>query len=198
MEAGGLARTWSQTSFTRANSGTSEGSRLSRGSNIFSEDAGNVYRYGTFADPGPASESTGTKVGRALSHPVAIVLYAIALNMLFQELAGSVGSFGGSTTNESPPQPEQGDYFTTGSQKFDDVHASLQTASAKGWRGAAADDHAAARNTLVAQAERMGYLDDQMAQGVKGHSDSVAETQSHLWYELAGLVVVLGVATGLV
>lgn len=122
----------------------------------------------------PALQHTWTKTEIV---PSRIVLAAIVVVVLAQQLAGISVPFGLSAAQGVPEQPEQGRFLKSGSQDFSQVDALLHLAVPVTWRGAAADKYTAANEQLMTAARQMAELDHTMADAVRTHGGVVDYTR---------------------
>ncbi|MBY0441742.1 MAG: hypothetical protein K2Q25_06345, partial [Mycobacteriaceae bacterium] len=147
--------------------------------------------------PEPAGES------RPWCRPSAIIVTALVLMVVFQQLTGWSAPFGFSglpsswRRKEAPPKAERGDVWVGDSQDFADMSALLQLAHPQTWSGQASGDYADATATLMALAQQMVELDQQSHGVVQAQADVVEETRFILGIEQDFLIVMFAVVLGL-
>lgn len=111
------------------------------------------------------------------SLPSRIVLSALGIMLIFQEIAGMSLPFGFSQWQAVPGHPDQGDSLKRGSQDFSEVDELLHKAVPVTWQGKAAQDYRRANSTLMDLAQKMVDQDLHMERIVKKHAECVTQTQ---------------------
>lgn len=140
---------------------------------------------------------------RSWFRPSAVIVYALVLMVVFQQLTGWSVPFGFSglpsswRPKKAPPEAERGESLKKGSQDFTEVCAMLQKATPQTWSGEAAGDYTDATKTLMALAQQMAELDQQAHGVVKAQADVVEETRFILGIEQDFLIVMFAVVLGL-
>lgn len=122
----------------------------------------------------PPLQQTSTKTEVV---PSRIVLAAIVVVVLAQQLAGQSVPFGLSAAQSMPNPPERGNCLTAGSHNFSQVDALLHLAVPVTWQGAAADKYTAANEQLMTASRQMAELDHAMADAVRTHGGVVDYTR---------------------
>ena len=119
-----------------------------------------------------------------------IVLSSIAVLVQMQLVAGVSAPLGFSAV-ENPYSPENGDYFTEGSQQSATVSDTLRRAVSANWRGAAAAGYQTSTQTLASCAQTLADNDAAMANLVDAQAKTVSHTQFNLGMFQDSLIIVL-------